>query len=299
MAERIGEPLLLSEALTRFGTAVAPESPRRARDCYERALELARIAGDIRAQFHCYNNLGIVLQVDGQVVAARESLTTAIALARAAGMADLWAAAALNLGLIFQKLGDYFRASDLFSEALGLSASLKNTEYQLYALFNMAHTELERGEHARARELYESTTALAQRIGQSDVEIGARAGEGLCLLALGRLDEARRPLAEAESRMTMRAEWFQGRELVEALRVLVAAAEKRDTDVLAQYESARSLGDPADMYSVAWLTAMCAPALFAIDRGVARAAVERYAERVMKLGFTALTKQFEALERET
>ncbi len=299
MAEGIGDPLLLAEALTRFGITIETDSPKRARECYERALGLARQGGDIRGQLRCYNNLGIVLQAESQIGAARESLATAISLARAAGMADLWAAAALNLGLIFQKLGDYDRASDLFSEALGLSASLKNTEYQLYALFNMAHTERERGEHARARELYDSTAALAQRIGQSDVEIGARAGEGLCLLALGRLDEARRPLAEAESRMTMRNEWFQGRELVEGLRVLVAAAEKRNTDVLEQYESARSLGDPADVYSVAWLTAACAPALFAIDPGVARAAVERYAARVRSLGFTALIEQFRELESRT
>jgi tetratricopeptide (TPR) repeat protein len=257
------------------------------------------VGGDIRAQVRCHNNLGIVLQVDSELEAARESLTTAIALARAAGMADLWAAAALNLGLIFQKLADYERASSLFSDALGLSASLKNTEYQLYALFNMAHTERERGAHVRACELYESTTALAQRIGQSDVEIGARAGEGLSLLALGRLDEARRPLAEAESRMTVRSEWFQGRELVEALRVLVASAEMRHTDMLEQFEAARALADSADLYSAAWLTAACAQALFAADPGVARAAVERYTERVDALGFTALSRQFGELAKES
>ncbi len=296
MAERIGDPLLLAEALTRFGTTVSSESPRRARECYERALELARQAGDIRGQVRCYNNLGIVLQVDSQIAEARESLATAISLARASAMADLWAAAALNLGLIFQKLGDYDRASELFSEAMGLSASLKNSEYQLYSLFNMAHTERERGRHTRALELYESTKALAQRIGQSDVEIGARAGEGLCLLALGRLEEARRPLAEAETRMASRSEWFQGRELVETLRVLMAAAEGRSADAVAYFEAARALGDPADLFSAAWLTAACAPALLAIDRDRALVAVDRYAARVEALGFTALVRQFGELK---
>ena len=297
MAERIGDPLLLAEALTRFGTTIETESPKRARECYERALGLARQAGDIRAQVRCYNNLGLVLQAESEIEAARESLTTAIALARAAGVADLWAAAALNFGLIIHKLGDYERARAAFSEAFELSASLKNTEYQLHALFNMAHTERERGEYARARELYESTTSLAQRIGQSNVEIVARAGEGLCLLALQRLDEARRPLAEAESRMTMRSEWFTGRELVESLRVLVAAAEQRGTDALEQFEAARALSDSADVYGAAWLTAACARALFAIDPGVARAAVERYAARVARLGFTGIAVQFRELER--
>jgi tetratricopeptide (TPR) repeat protein len=295
MAERIGDPMLLAEALTRYGTTVSSESPKRARECYERALELARRAGDIRGQVRCYNNLGIVLQVDSQIAEARESLATAIALARASAMADLWAAAALNLGLIFQKLGDYERSSALFGEAMGLSASLKNSEYQLYSLFNMAHTERERGRPTRALELYESSKALAQRIGQSDVEIGARAGEGLCLLALGRLAEAKRPLAEAESRMALRSEWFQGRELVEALRALVAASEGRPDDARRMFEAARVLADPADLFSAAWLTATCAPALFEIDHAAARAAIDRYAERVEALGFTALVRRFREL----
>ena len=295
MAERIGDPLLLAEALTRFGITVETESPKRARECYERALGLARAGGDIRAQVRCYNNLGIVLQLESQIDAARESLATAITLARAAGMADLWAAAALNLGLIIQKLGDYDRARELFSEALGLSASLKNTEYQLYALFNMAHAARESGQPASGAELYDATASLAQRIGQSDVEIGARAGEGLCLLAMNRGEEARRPLAEAESRMATRAEWFQGRELVETLRVLVAAAEGRRTDALEQFEQARALADATDLYSAAWFTAACADAIFRIDRGVARAAVERYASRVAGLGFTSLTDRYAIL----
>ncbi|HET7630945.1 MAG TPA: AAA family ATPase [Gemmatimonadaceae bacterium] len=295
MAEPLDDPLLLAEALTRFGITVETESPERARECYERALRLARAAGDIRTQVTCRIHLGMVLQAQSQMPAARESLSTAIAVARAAGMVDLWAAAALNLGLIFQKVGDVDRAGTLFGEALGLSASLKNTEHQLHALFNMANTERERGAHGKAREYYESTAALAQRVGQLDLEIGARAGEGLCQLALGRAEDARRTLAEAERLLATRSEWFQGRELLEALRVKVAADEQRHADVLALYESARSLGDPADLYGVAWLTAACAPALFAADPAVARAAVDRYAPRAAALGFAALTAKFQAL----
>ena len=227
---------------------------------------------------------------------AREFLTTAISLARAAGMPDVWGTAALNYGVMLQKLGDLDQARQLFREALSLFADVKNSELQLYALFNMAQVERELGEYASGAELYESTASLAQRIGQSDVEIGARAGEGLCLLALGRLEDARRPLAEAESRMAMRSEWFQGRELVEGLRVLVAAAEHRNGDAIEQFEIARALADPADVYGAAWLTAACAPALAEIDRGRARAAVERYASRVESFGFAALAARFRALE---
>ncbi|HUX32447.1 MAG TPA: tetratricopeptide repeat protein, partial [Gemmatimonadaceae bacterium] len=298
IAEHLGDASLLAEALNRLAITLEPESPARAREHYQRALELFRETGDVRGQVRCYNNLGIVAQLESRIDTARESLTMAISLARAAGMPDVWGTAALNFGVMSQKLGDLDGARDLFGEALSLFAKVKNSELQLYALFNMAHVERERDEYTSAAELYESTASLAQRIGQSDVEIGARAGEGLCLLAMGRLDDARRPLAEAESRMATRSEWFQGRELVECLRVLVAAAEGRHTDALQQFESARALADASDLFAAAWLTAVCATALFAIDRGVARAAVERYATRVATLGFTALTERFRALEQD-
>ncbi len=296
IAEHVGDPSLLAEALNRLAITLEPESPTRAHGYYQRALDLFRQTGDVRGQVRCYNNLGIVAQLESRMDLARESLTTAISLARAAGMPDVWGTAALNYGVMLQKLGDLAQARQLFGEALSLFAKVKNSELQLYALFNMAHVERELRDHASGAELYESTASLAQRIGQSDVEIGARAGEGLCLLAMGRLDDARRPLAEAESRMAMRSEWFQGRELVECLRVLVAAAEHRTADAMEQFESGRALADSADVYAAAWLTAACATALFGIDRGRTRAAIERYASRVKSLGFVALTEQFRVLE---
>ena len=42
----------------------------------------------------------------------------------------------------------------------------------------MAHVERELGLWESAAELYDATTPLAQRIGQSDIEIGASAGSG-------------------------------------------------------------------------------------------------------------------------
>ena len=95
--------------------------------------------------------------------------------------------------------------------------------------------------------------------------------------------------------MASRTEWFQGRELVDALRVLIAAAERRNVDAVTHFEVARALADRADLYSAAWLTAACAPALVAIDRELALAAVDRYAERVAALGFTALVRRFREL----
>ncbi len=56
----------------------------------------------------------------------------------------------------------------------------------------MAHVERELGLWESAAELYDATIPLAQRIGKSDIEIGAIAGAGLCFLELGRIEQRAR-----------------------------------------------------------------------------------------------------------
>ena len=60
---------------------------------------------------------------------------------------------------------------------------------------------------------------LAERIGQSEIQLGALAGWDSVRSASGEFEEATRLCNELEpSRATTMPDWFQGRELVEALR---------------------------------------------------------------------------------
>jgi tetratricopeptide (TPR) repeat protein len=296
MAERVGDASLIASALNRLAITVEHASPQRAREYFERALSIFQRLGDVRGQARCHNNLGIVAQLEMRPDYGRESLSMAMTLARAAGMPDLSGTAALNLGVINQKLGDYDRAKELFGDALALFAAVKNGELQLYALYNMANLERERGDYASGAELYESTWSLAQRVGQADLEIGALAGEGLCQLALGKLEVAKVHSAEVEQRMSSREGWFQGRDLVDALRVRSAVTEGKLQEALDAFESARGLAEEYDVYSAAWLTAACADLLFAHYPDQMRAAIQRYAPQVGALGFTDLTRKYEILE---
>ena len=296
MAERVGDASLIASALNRLAITVEHASPQRAREYFERALGIFQRLGDVRGQARCHNNLGIVAQLEMRPDYGRESLTMAMTLAKAAGMPDLSGTAALNLGVINQKLGDYDRAKELFGDALALFAAVKNGELQLYALYNMANLERERGDYASGAELYESTWSLAQRVGQADLEIGALAGEGLCQLALGKFDVAKAHSAEVEQRMTSREGWFQGRDLVDALRVRSAVSEGKLPEALEAFESARGLAEEYDVYSAAWLTANCADLLFAHYPDQMRAAIQRYSPQVGALGFTDLTRKYEILE---
>ncbi|HJQ21628.1 MAG TPA: AAA family ATPase [Gemmatimonadaceae bacterium] len=296
MAEQVDDDLLLAGALNRLAITVEQEDPRRARQYYERALELFQIVGNVRGQAGCHSNLGIVAHLEGRHDDARKSLTIAISLARAAGMPDLSGMASLNLGVMMQKLGEYDRARELYGDALALFATVKNSELQLYVLYNMANLDRERGDFVSGAEVYEATASLAQRIGQVDVEIGAMAGEGICLLEQGQLDAAKVPLTAVEHRMTGLAGWFQGRELVETLRIRVAAAEGRQQEALQMFDAARALAEHADVSSAAWLTASVADVLYAIDPEHLKAAVERFSQDVGTLGFAELTRKYQDLQ---
>src|SRR5512132_1658782 len=105
----------------------------------------------------------------------------------------------------------------------------------------MAHVERELGQWESAVELYEATSPLAQRIGQSDIEIGALAGIGICSLELGRLESARETMDELAVRMGQRPDWFQNRELVEVLFIRMAAREGRPGEALSRFSAAVDL----------------------------------------------------------
>jgi tetratricopeptide (TPR) repeat protein len=210
-------------------------------------------------------------------------------------MPDIWGVAALNLGVLSQKCGEYDHARELFSEALGLFAAVKHSEFQVATLYNMAHVERELGLWESAVELYDATSPLAQRIGQSDIEIGALAGIGICFLELGRMDAARRTLDALNARMGSRPDWFQNRELVEAFSVRMAVREGEHKPALERFAAAVSLAESSDLYCAAWLTASCADDLIELDAEGVKSSVRRYGERVRKLGYAEMTRRYDAL----
>ena len=293
LAEKVGDPTLLGESLIRLGSAIQHDQPQQALKVHARALEIWETLGDRRGQARCHNNLGIVYVVLGDWEKAKQHLTTAITIGRTAGTPDLWGLAALNLGVVYLKSGEFDRARELFGEALALFAAAKNSEHQLYALYNLANLDKDRQEYNSAAELYDVATSLAQRIGQSEVEIGATAGAGLSLLAQGKVEAARAKFAIVCDRVQSRPDWFQGRELVEALGVHVRAIDGKLDDALASFERALPQAEAIDAYSAAWLTAACVDVLAAHDPDRVRHWVEHYATQVKGMGYSEIDRKFE------
>jgi tetratricopeptide (TPR) repeat protein len=295
LAEKAGDPALLAESLMRLGAAIFQEQPMQSVEIQKRALQIWESLGERRGQARCHNSIGAAYILLGDWEHAKTHLTTAIAMGRTAGTPDLWGLAALNLGVVYLKGGEFDRARELFGEALALFAAAKNSERQLYALYNLAHLDRDRQEFNSAAELYDVTTSLAQRIGQSDVEIGATAGLGLSLLAQGRVGPAREKFEAAGERMRSRRDWFQGRELVEALGVNVLAGEGQLDEALERFEHALALAESADVYVAAWLTAACAGALYDVASERVRQLVEGYISRLKGSGYNEINRQLEEL----
>jgi tetratricopeptide (TPR) repeat protein len=295
LAEKVGDPALLGDSLMRLATAIQQDQPSQALGIQQRALALWETLGDRRGQARCHNNLATAYVALGNWEEAKRHLTTAISMGRTAGTPDLWGLAALNLGVIYLKGGDFDRARELFGESLALFAAAKNSERQLYALYNLAHLDRDRAEYNSAAELYDVTTSLAQRIGQSEVEIGAIAGLGLSLLAQGKTAPAREKLEAADERMRSRRDWFQGRELVETLGVQVMASDGRAEEALSRFERALAMAEAADLYIAAWLTAACANALYEVAPDRVRQLAENYSGRVKGMGYSEIDRQLEEL----
>ena len=296
MAEQVGDTLLLADAVTRLGGAMFSESPSRAYSILERALSLYEKAGDARGQARTYGNMGVVAQFESRLDVASEAYGRAITVGRAGGIPDMWGLAAVNLGVLSQRCGEYDRAHDLFSDALTLLSTVKHSEGQLAALFNLAHVERELGRWESATQLYETTVSLAQRIGQADIEAGAIAGAGLCALELGDGAAVESAVQALEPRTKDRADWFLGREVVEALRIRADARDdERWPGAVQRLLASVELAESTDVYCAAWLIASCAESVSRFDRERVEELLGAYGPRVRKLGYPEMTRRFDAL----
>ena len=292
-AELAGDQTLLAQALNRLAVTVEHDEPDRAGENYRRALSIFEVAGDVRGQARCHNNLGNIAANRNAWHEARQAYETAISLARVAGMPDLWGMAATNLGLTYQRVGDHERARELHGEALALAAAVRNSEFQLYALYNMAHVEWENRAWDSAAELYETTASLAERIGADDVEIGATAGVGLCRVESGDYEAARDAFAWVTEQVRRRTDWFQGREFVEALTVAMLTYDGKIEEAMSRLESAVPVA--TELYTAAWLTAVSGRALYPHVPQRVRALAMRYASQVEEFGYADINKQLNEL----
>jgi tetratricopeptide (TPR) repeat protein len=251
--------------------------------------------GETVRRVRCLINIGVLELIENNWDAARSAFGSAVDEARTAGLTELWGRAALNLGVTAARIGEYDTAAEYLGQALQLCAAVQNSELQLYAAYNLAHLERDRGRYQEAGDTYELVMELAERIGQVEVQQGARAGFGLIRLQAGSEHEARSAAQQVTPFLEARTDWFQGRELGEALLLRLLLLDGLQDQAVDRLTRALTLADPSDIYGAAWLTAEFGEEIRAYAPALVEDAVKRYGARPEVLGNPRIRDRFTVL----
>ncbi|HEX8944303.1 MAG TPA: diguanylate cyclase [Gemmatimonadaceae bacterium] len=294
-AEKTGDARLLAESLTQLGTSVMDRRSTDAADFHNRALLLFRSAGVQCGEARCHINIGRLHQRSGQLKAAETAYESAVEAATIAHAVDLAGLAALSLGSLYLRHGQLALASERYDEAFARFTRSANESHRLAALYNMAHLAREREDWATASSLYEQVVAAAGRIGQPDVELGARAGQALASLAIGARSVAEDAMRWIRANVETRPDWwFQGRDIVEALRIRMAAERGDDAHALRLLHEGIKMARQHDPFVAAYLVAECAPS-FRRSQDALLGLIDEIGPDVASLGFVAMSERLAVL----
>lgn len=295
-AELNGSPKLLADTLAHLGASLIDSDAAEAVLCFERALETFESIAELIPQARCHINIGIARSQLGESDASLDSYTRALNLGRSARTPDVIGLASLNLGVLLLKIGRFAEAEASLTEAMHGFLTVHNEAHRLAAIYNLANLARERDDQPRAAELYGEAAVVAASVSQSDVEMGARAGQGLAFFALGRDSDARACLRTADVLLSRRPDWwFQGRELLAALRI---KAQLQSGDVhLAErsFYGSLAIAEQHDLYGAAWLVAEVATELVAAGVAGIAEQIARFRGELTRLNFVPLTARYERM----
>jgi diguanylate cyclase (GGDEF)-like protein len=286
----------LAESLVRVGRSIMERKPVEAAALYQQALGLFRQDGDRRGEARCQIGIGNIHQFAGEMVEAESAYNLGLECAERARAADLAGLASLNLGVLFLSRGQPDLASARYGEALDRFTSSSNESYRLMTLFNMAHLARESEDWGAASVLYEQVMAVASRVGHPDMELGARAGQALAALALGQRSFAEDAMRWIRANVETRPEWwFQGRDLVDALRIRLAAERGDEAHAIRLLDEAVELAERFNPYVAAYLVLECAPSLRQHSNDTLCSIIDRVTPATYRLGFTVIAQRLAAL----
>ena len=299
IAQHGSDVLLMADSANRLAVTIQLENAPLARQLFNQSLDIATTAGDAVRRVRALNNIGVLELISNNWEEAKRMLTLAADQARTARLLEHWGRAELNLGVLAGRMGDYDGGVRALTEALRLTSMVQNSEEQLYATYNLAHLERERLRLREAADTYSLVTELAERIGQVEVQAGALAGLGLCKLLSGDVDAARASFERAAPMMERLLEWFQGRELMEALKIHLMLSDNLITEAAELFERAIAAARPSDVYGAAWLTAEFGETFRDHLPLEIEAAVRDYARRPEVLGNPRMRERLTALKFDT
>ena len=176
IATAAGDHRALAVTHTVLAMLAALDGDRRANDVhYLRALDHAKLGGDVLTQIRIRANRGSRFIEEGGYLAAIDELDEAIGLAEVTGFATFQALALSNRGEALWRLGRFEDARDDLEQARDLYQRLES-RMVAYPLGHLGDVYRDRGDRAMARAHYEEALSTAEPSGDLQGLVPALAG---------------------------------------------------------------------------------------------------------------------------
>jgi len=167
LAEETGNRARLGHAACDLGNVYFFQMSeyQRAKECFERLLQVSEDLGDEEGRARAIGSLGNVYDCLGDRDRAMDCFQQRLAISRETGNRHGQAAAIGSIGLILFNLGEHARAAECQREFLALSEELGDKNYQAVALGNLGRALLAQDEPGRAMECFQRYLAVAEELG--------------------------------------------------------------------------------------------------------------------------------------
>ncbi|MCZ7600782.1 MAG: AAA family ATPase [Gammaproteobacteria bacterium] len=162
------------------------------------SIEFARRAGSVADEVRALGGLGDAYYASGRMRTAKESFDRCVDLARCNGMTDTVAANLSMVGFSRMYLLEIIEAINDGANAIAAARSTGHQRAEMLGCLTEALANYFNGEYARAIECVSRADALADDLGAGRFMPQNAYYRSMALLGLGRRDEARRLLDEAE-----------------------------------------------------------------------------------------------------
>jgi DNA-binding SARP family transcriptional activator/predicted ATPase len=221
----------------------------RAAQMHAQAADAFQTLGDQLHEAQSLNNLGSTYWELGRYADARATHERSILVCRELGNKLGEGDNIDNLGGVAWVLGNYTLALRQYRAALDLRESVNDLWGVAISLSNLASTYRMQGAYAEALDYYQRSLPLYDQVGRKRSRAYVIEGEGLTLLALGRLEEAWARLQDA---FALRSEIGDRTHLVEIHAAMLHAALARQDlpQATIHCDSLLSLLKPSDRASL-------------------------------------------------
>lgn len=169
----------------------------KAIECFERYLELRERQGKRDAQAVGYNHLGFVYDKQGEHEQAIVFYQKALVINKEFGKREAEGDVLGNLGLAYRKLQQFEKAIHSHEEALKISRELGNPQSEVKDIGNIGLVYHARGDYKQAINYYKQALELSQRIGNKQNELDQQFNLGDAWRDLNEFNQAVESYTEA------------------------------------------------------------------------------------------------------